>query len=114
MLGCLPIIKTFWDRVVATWTEGVEDSEVEVEWVSWWNFIELFVTWICCWLVIKLFKSCSNWSSVIGLCASRSLVDRAERIGVALDIEEGEGYGSSGIQGVLGWKGGWEKLVGLG
>ena len=50
----------------------------------------------------------------MGLGASGWLLDIGEKIGVASVYEEGEGEVSLGSCEAMGWKGGCEKLVGLG
>ena len=50
----------------------------------------------------------------MGLGASGWVLDIGERIGVGSVYEEGEGEVSLEIRELMGWKGGWEKFVGLG
>ena len=50
----------------------------------------------------------------MGLGTSGWLLDIGERIGVGSVYEEEDGEVSLEIRELMGWKGGWEKFVGLG
>ena len=55
------------ERLGAFWMEYVDDCEGEPEWVFWWVVSCCLIFWRCCWLCLKSSRSCSSWSSVMGL-----------------------------------------------